>query len=284
MALRKITGQVIPPQPPPKTMSPDETFAYLWRHGGPMRPMDYEDAKDPILPPQWLMQEKLRGIRGILYKGLVYSRDGNRLYALDYIFPTSEELIFDGELYIEGLSQEEMISVIRGNALTKDLYFRVFDMVDFGMVQCTRLDTLRRFCNKHSRIWPISQIQDFDEADYEYHIKLGHEGVVYRNLYAKYGCGYQPCVRKRKPSKDAEAKVIGVLEEVSKDGTPQGRAGSLQCVLDNGITFKCAGLNDTLKSRYWLQPPKRITFKYDHLSDAGVPVHANFLCEREENI
>ena len=266
-------------------LTPEQTFRKLWRCGGPMRAMNYGQQREAILGSTWVMQEKLRGIRGVLYGDRMYSKLGNEFIHMRGKF-NSKNYILEGEIYYEEMSQEEHQSAVHGGVGHDLLSFFIFDIVDFDRSYVDRWQLLQKIQTEIEGDTYVLGVAPPEEYDYQYIIRNGGEGVVYKHKYAKYNCGPQPTVIKRKEVQDAEAVVIGVNEEVSIEGVPKGRCGSLQCLTLEGKHFvDIGGLTDELKAYFWSFPPNgtTINFKYDHLSDKGVPVNPRFNYVRRED-
>ena len=81
---------------------------------------------------------------------------------------------------------------------------------------------------------------------------------------------------KLKPKKKDEYKIIGWNEEISVEGTPKGRIGSLIMSSQAGDEFAVsAGLDSEEKDRLWkirdLLPGRTAIVHYQHLTNRKVP-------------
>ena len=99
------------------------------------------------------------------------------------------------------------------------------------------------------------------------------EGLMLHLASAHYQKGRNPALMKLKKYQDAEATVIGYTEG---KGKYQNQLGAIQVKTSNGIVFKIgSGFSDAQRAK----PPKigtLITFKYNGLTQAGIPRFARF--------
>jgi DNA ligase-1 len=102
---------------------------------------------------------------------------------------------------------------------------------------------------------------------------LGGEGLMLRQPGSRYEAGRSSTLLKLKRFHDAEAKVI---EHQPGAGRHNGRLGALLVALPDGTTFAVGtGLTDSQRN----SPPavgSVITFRYQELSDRGVPRFPSF--------
>jgi len=108
---------------------------------------------------------------------------------------------------------------------------------------------------------------------------LGGEGLMLREPGSSYEIGRSQTLLKVKRFIDAEARVVG--HEPGK-GRHKGRLGALQCELADGTKFSVgSGFSDAER----MQPPAvgtTITFRYQELSDRGVPRFPTFVRVRSD--
>ena len=95
-----------------------------------------------------------------------------------------------------------------------------------------------------------------------------------RQAGSAYEPGRSPTLLKVKRFHDDDARVI---EHVPGRGRHQGRLGALLVQLDNGVSFSVgSGLSDAQRN----DPPpvgSRVTFRYQELTDRGVPRFPTFV-------
>jgi DNA ligase-1 len=103
---------------------------------------------------------------------------------------------------------------------------------------------------------------------------LDGEGLMLRESGSRYIAGRSNTLLKVKTFRDAEARVIGYQPGC---GRHKGRMGALVVELANGVQFEIGtGFSDLQRER----PPtigSTISFRYQELSDAGVPRFGSFL-------
>ena len=108
---------------------------------------------------------------------------------------------------------------------------------------------------------------------------LGGEGLMLRQPGSKYAVGRSATLLKVKTFQDAEAAVIG---HQAGEGRHKGRLGALLVRLPNGTEFAIGtGFSDRERS----SPPligATVTFRYQELSDGGVPRFPSYVGIRED--
>jgi len=173
----------------------------------------------------------------------------------------------DGELYIHGEDFESIHSIVsRTVNLHPEFYhaqFHVFDVAIENCGQFSRLIKLNNLLNdipgfgqSYSPIQkvPVEVANSFDEIydNYNAFLSDGYEGIIIRHPAAYYLRKRSPYIMKFKPKKDDFYLVLGVQEEISKDGQPKGRVGAFVCEGSTGDTFTCgSGLTAEDRERYW---------------------------------
>jgi DNA ligase-1 len=108
---------------------------------------------------------------------------------------------------------------------------------------------------------------------------LGGEGLMLRQAQSKYVAGRSSTLLKVKSFKDDEAVVIG---HQPGTGRHKGRLGALLVRLASGKEFAIGtGFSDKEREK----PPaigSTVTFKYQELSDGGVPRFPSYGGARED--
>jgi DNA ligase-1 len=105
-------------------------------------------------------------------------------------------------------------------------------------------------------------------------LSLGSEGLMLRQPGSLYETGRSPTLLKVKRFQEAEARVVG-YEQGS--GRHKGRLGALLVETANGTCFAVGtGLTDAQRDN---PPPvgSTITFRYQELTDRGVPRFPSFV-------
>jgi ATP-dependent DNA ligase len=258
----------------------------------------YPFSEDRLLKwsPPYIVQPKLDGDRCInkpLAAGSVLmTSEENQFFSVPHI---TEQLMdsdlwsipLDGELYSHPLYLEgghELIHAIASRTVNlhprhKELEFWVFDMKS-AYEQHKRLEFLRNLSFPASiRFTPYIICNNLNEIKnaYDQIIKRGFEGIVVRHMYNMYAESKRSTfLMKFKPKRKDVYKIVGWNEEISKEGIPKGRIGSIIFSSQEGDEFAVsAGLNDEdrealWKQRHWLAGRHGIVH-YQHLTNKHIP-------------
>lgn len=249
--------------------------------------------------PPYIVQPKYNGFRCRAIP-LVTGPKGN-----EYLMLSSEENVFysvphlndalsniglkcelDGELYCHGMSLEDINSIssrtVNLHQHYKDLEYHIFDMV-IEEPQMRRLVLIDGLKNLHPKIKvsPFWLCENLDEVKkiYDKIIKLGYEGIIVRHFTGAYETKRSTMLMKFKPKKHDSYKIIGWNEELTMEGAPKSRIGSLTMSSQAGDEFSVsAGLDFNEKARLWeirdSLAGKTAIVHYQHLSNRRVPTGA----------
>jgi ATP-dependent DNA ligase len=260
-----------------------------------MKCYPFEEKRLAKWKPPYIVQPKYDGVRcrAIPLSGangdkcLLLSSEENVIFSVPHLNQIIGGLNLhaelDGELYCHGMSFEQIVSItsrtVNLHPDYKRIQFHCFDVVNKEpqMKRSLIIENLRGL-NSHiivSPFWLCSTLDDVKEV-YDKVIKLGYEGIIVRNSMGPYEVKRSLWVMKFKPKKCDTYKIVGWNEEVSINGTPKGRIGSLIMASQNNDTFSVsAGLNDNEKARLWLirdeLAGKDAVVHYQHLTDKKVP-------------
>lgn len=264
---------------------PDKDEALAFQEFSPQKAQNYLDYAQKIVYP-CLGQKKLDGFRLMIDKGgNAWSKQGEPIELPSHWIGVKEFAIncggLDGEVYAglkdkEGLSLQKIISAFRKpNQDTPKLKYYVYDIPnDATMLSRNKtleyLDATKPESVVIVKGVPISTPEEGDEF-FENVVQAGYEGIVYRNLEAKYEFGKRSYnLIKRKKRETTEAKV----QSVEKD---KNSWGILHCVLETGVQFKCQMRVDVAEKNYRLYENaleligKTIEVEFEALSDGGAP-------------
>lgn len=238
-------------------------------------------------PTGWWMSEKLDGVRAYWDGKQFISRNGSVYAAPDWFCKVMPNIPLDGELWGGRKNFQKATGIIRrhDNAghLWIDITYMVFDVPTHNEVFESRIN----FCDDVVRKAQsgIIQLHKHELCKNVQHLKttlenielLGGEGLMLRKPGSLYETKRSPTLLKVKTFHDAEAKVV---EYLPGKGRNKGRIGALIVELSNGIRFSVGtGLSDEEREK----PPaigSTITYRYQELSDGGVPRFPSFVCER----
>jgi DNA ligase 1 len=259
------------------------------------RPAASAEAKDapPLLLAQtwdnatdltdWWMSEKLDGVRAFWDGKQFLSRQGNLFHAPDWFVAGLPAEPLDGELWIGRKQFQRTVSIVRRqdkSDLWKEVRFLVFDAPGCDGGFEARLEFLSEALrakqqpyarlHEHQRCQGLPQLRE-ELARVE---ALGGEGLMLRQPGSVYEIGRSFTLLKIKTFRDAEAVVLG--HQPGK-GKFKGLLGALMVQLPDGTEFSVGtGLSDAERAA---PPPvgSVITFRYQELSDGGVPRFPSFV-------
>lgn len=244
----------------------------------------YEDQD----PTGWWLSEKLDGVRAYWDGKQFVSRLGNSYLAPEWFIEGLPEFPLDGELFAGRGRFQHTVSVARrmdkGEGW-RSLAYVIFDAPGLEHGFEDRIRHLEEHFAK--RPWPQAQVLEHRVCkgvdDLQAELKrveaLGGEGVMLRKPGSRYVAGRSDTLLKVKSFLDSEARVVG---HQAGTGKHEGRLGALLVELPNGTRFKVGtGMSDAERK----QPPavgEIITFRYQELTDAGVPRFPSFIGVRQD--
>jgi DNA ligase 1 len=255
-----------------------------------------KDTAPPILlahkwevehdPTGWWMSEKLDGVRAYWDGEAFVSRLGNRFFAPDWFVADLPADTLDGELWVDRKKFQKTISIVRSGGAGEDwraVSYVVFDAPNakgaFEHRVAHAQKVLARSGAPHARWHDHVTCTGVDHlrAELDRVEKLGGEGLMLRQPGSLYVVGRSTTLLKVKTFQDAEARVVGHAPGAGKH---KGRVGALIVELPDGTRFNVGtGLSDAEREA----PPKLgavITFRYQELSDDGVPRFPSYVGER----
>jgi DNA ligase 1 len=246
-----------------------------------------EDSGPPVLLAEswdnatdltgWWMSEKLDGVRAYWDGKQFLSRQGNIYHAPDWFVEGLPTVALDGELWIDRKKFQRTVSIVRRqdkSDLWKEVRFLIFDAPAATGGFEDRLAFLKdalakntaKFASQHAheRCKSLEALR----AELARIEALAGEGLMLRQPGSKYVAGRSSTLLKVKTFHDAEAVVVG---HQAGAGRHKGRMGALLVRLPNGTDFAIGtGFSDREREN----PPTigaTVTFRYQELSDAGVP-------------
>lgn len=268
-------GTALPPKRASKTekKGPPLLLAEKWDNA-----MDLSD---------WWMSEKLDGVRAYWDGKQLLSRQGNVYHAPDWFLKGLPEIPLDGELWMDRKSFQKTVSIVRRQDKSdhwKQIRLLLFDAPQADGDFETRLDVLKSEITPKKT--PHVAVLEHEICEGLKHLKkelarieaLGGEGLMLREPRSMYQVGRSATLLKVKTFHDAEATV---LDHQGGKGKHKGRLGALVVQLADGTEFSVGtGLSDKQRE----DPPpvgSTITFRYQELSDAGVPRFPSFVRVRK---
>jgi len=261
-------------------------------HFEPMLAHKWEDQKDKVKYPIY-SQPKLDGIRCIVKKDGMWSRNGKKIIsaphiyeAMKHLFKTNPDLIFDGELYADKYANDfnAIVSLVKKTKPTaqdlidsaKVIEYHIYDLPSNAGIFTERYKELHNKIKLPSCCVIVETYLVETEKDaltlYGNYVASGYEGQMLR-LNLPYENKRSKSLLKHKSFIDTEYKIIGV--EQGK-GNLTGKMGALVFKTSKGDTFN-ASINggwDYLEE-LWNSKDKLIgkqaTVKYFNLTPDGKP-------------
>ena len=236
----------------------------------------------------WWLSEKLDGVRALWDGTRFISRLGNPFFAPDWFVESLPKVPLDGELWLGRKRFQRTVSIVRRqdkSDLWKELSFVVFDAPKLEKGFEDRLEFVKECLQGNSS--PYAKALDQQVCQSVEHLRqelarleaLGAEGVMLRRPGSRYEGGRSSTLLKVKSFHDAEARVLAHQEGA---GRHKGRLGALLVQLADGTKFAVGtGFSDAERE----SPPavgSLITFRYQELSDGGVPRFPSYVGVRAE--
>ncbi len=236
----------------------------------------------------WWMSEKLDGVRAYWDGKQFLSRQGNLFHAPDWFVEKFPPMPLDGELWLARKSFQRTFSIVRRqdkSDLWNELTFIVFDAPAIEDVFERRQEYLNNCWADHRTsfigVLQHERCRDLDHLREELARieRLGGEGLMLRQPESRYEAGRSSTLLKVKRFHEAEATVIGQLPGA---GRHKGRLGALAVQLSDGTRFSVGtGFSDAQRDNP-LAIGSVITFRYQELSDRGVPRFPSFVRVRSD--
>lgn len=233
---------------------------------------------------EYLISEKLDGIRAFWDgKGFV-TRSGNKLNAPDWFTQHFPTIPLDGELWAGRGGFQHVARTVLDTQPDDDSWlsvsFMVYDTPTPNMAFSQRYDMLHESITalNHPHIQVIEQfkVKDLNELEkaLDETTDAGGEGLMIHHEDNLYQLGRSEQLLKLKHYQDAEAKVVGYEEG---KGKYTGMMGAIWVVTSDNIRFKIGtGFKDTERQ----SPPKigtTVNFRYNGLTDSGIPRFARYV-------
>ena len=270
------------------------------RWKGIMKCYPFEEERLAKWKPPYIVHIKYDGFRsksipiqtGLkLNEYLLLSSEGNVQYSVPHIDRAFSSLHldgeFDGELYSHRLYLEggfDLISSIVSRTVNlhprhEEIEFHCFDIIN-DLPQMKRLLIIENLKDLHPKIkvapfWICETLDEIKKV-YDEIIEKGYEGIVVRHFSNFYEEKRSTYVMKFKPKKQDTYEIVGWNEEISIEGEPKGRIGSLIMSSQTGDTFAVgAGLDSNEKDLLWKIRDKISDHKaivhYQHLTNKKIP-------------
>lgn len=236
----------------------------------------------------WWMSEKLDGVRAYWDGKRFLSRLGNAYHAPSWFTAQLPDTPLDGELWVGRKKFQRCVSIVRrldAGPDWREVRYLVFDAPAMAAPFEARMQHLQEFLSTHKPPY-VQYVEQALCTDID-HMRselrrvegLGGEGLMMRRPGSRYEVGRSHSLLKVKSFHDAEARVIGHQPGTGKH---KGRLGALLVEMPNGIQFNVGtGLSDREREN---PPPVGaiITYRYQELSDGGVPRFPSYVGVRHD--
>jgi DNA ligase-1 len=238
---------------------------------------------------QYLVSEKLDGVRAIWDGQSLRFRSGKTINAPRWFLDGLPKTPLDGELWLGRGSFERLSGIVRkevpDDAEWRQVRYMIFELPGAPGTFAQRAEQISETVRQADVSW-LSEIEQFPVVDRDSLqkrmkevVKAGGEGLMLHRAEAPYETGRSDTLLKMKPWADAEATVIG--HQPGK-GKHAGVLGALRVRTEDGREFSLgSGFSDQQRR----DPPPvgaTVTYRYHDLTRNGMPRFASFLRVRVE--
>lgn len=241
-----------------------------------------------INPADYLVSEKLDGVRAVWDGRTLRFRSGQIINAPAWFIEKLPKHALDGELWMGRGNFDRVSGATRRlepiDSEWQEITYQVYELPDGVGSFSDRVNALRTSLSNIDAPWVrvLAQFNVVDDQALQLKLqqiaRAGGEGLMLHRADAVWQTGCSDVLLKLKKQMDAEAKVIGYLPGKGKH---EGRVGALLVEMQDGKRFQLGtGLSDEQR----VNPPEigsTVTYRYRDLTPQGVPRFANFLRIRE---
>jgi DNA ligase-1 len=245
--------------------------------------------REPLQAAEYLVSEKLDGVRGRWDGRRLITRGGQLIATPAWFTAGWPDTPLDGELWI-GRGQFEPVSALVRSATPQSerwraVRFMLFDLPAHAGVFAERVEAMQALVARTGspQLQMIPQHRVSGGAELEARLQRvlaeGGEGLMLHHRQAHYRPGRSDALLKLKPFEDAEGTVVGYRPG---RGKYRGMTGALVLELDNGRQLRLgSGLSDAERAH---PPPlgSRVSFRHSGLTSTGLPRFARYLRLRHD--
>lgn len=256
------------------------------------------------------IQPKLDGVRCLAYwenGEIILQSRGGKFYSLPHIALAlkpilPEDAIFDGELYLHGLSCQTITSYVKKHnpGLTETIKYHVYDVPTIDgndhpwsvrREYVFKIDDLIENAGFDPENYPVEGVfttRILNENELfkfqSFYVQNGYEGGIARNLHGMYEWGYRSKnLLKIKNFEDHEFEIVGFLNGRGKNETTV----TWECVAENGKTFTVVPKGDKSFREEMLRNGQKyigykLKVKHHGWTDDGLPRFPVGICIRED--
>lgn len=243
-----------------------------------------EVYRNQIDVSQYLVSEKLDGVRAIWDGQQLVFRSGRTINAPSWFLQGLPRQALDGELWMGRGTFEQLSGIVRrdvpDDAEWRQIRYMIFELPDAPGTFAERAENIRELVRQAKVPWlvEIEQVRVVDRSSLQKKmneiVKAGGEGLMLHRADALYETGRSDTLLKMKPWADAEAVVIA--HQPGK-GKYAGKMGALRVHAEDGRVFLLgSGFSDAQRQN---PPPigTTLTYRYRDLTSKGLPRFASFL-------
>lgn len=238
---------------------------------------------------QYLVSEKLDGVRAIWNGKTLNFRSGKEINAPRWFIDGLPKQALDGELWLGRQKFDQLSGIVRREVADdqawRQVRYMIFELPGAAGDFRERAEAIRQLVRQTNVPW-LQEIEQFSVVDRNSLQKLlkdvvkgGGEGLMLHRADAPYETGRSDILLKVKPWEDSEAAVVGYR---SGKGKFAGQMGALRVRMPDGKEFSLgSGFSDELRRK----PPALgavVTYRYRDLTSKGLPRFASFLRVYEE--
>ena len=233
---------------------------------------------------QYLVSEKLDGVRAVWDGQTLRFRSGNQIHAPRWFLDGLPKQPLDGELWLGRGNFERLSGIVRrdvpDDADWRQVRYMIFELPGAVGSFRERAEQISQVVHQIHVPW-VQEIQQFSVVDrnslqkqLKDIVKQGGEGLVLHRADAPYETGRGDILLKMKPFDDAEAVVVGYQ---TGKGKHLGKLGALRVRTPEGREFSLGtGFTDEQRKK----PPamgETVTYRYRDVTNSGLPRFASFL-------
>ncbi len=236
---------------------------------------------------QYYVSEKLDGVRGYWDGKQLLTRQGNLINSPSWFTQYWPAFPIDGELWLDRGQFQALLSCVSKHSAEenktiscwRNVRFMMFDLPQHQGDFNERVNKMQGLLIQipSPYLAMISQVRLTDVSALDNKLNevttAQGEGLMLHLASAHYQTGRNPALMKLKKHQDGEASIISYTEG---KGKYKNLLGAIKVKTSDGITFKIgSGFSDIQRAN----PPKVgtiITFKYNGLTQAGIPRFARF--------
>lgn len=254
----------------------------------PPAPMLAKHWQSGLDPSDYLVSEKLDGVRALWDGQTLYFRSGRTIQAPTWFTAGLPPVALDGELWIARRNFDRLSGIVRqsvpSDADWQLVRYMVFDMPNLPKPFAERARQLASLVAERAVPWleALNQTRVADAAQLRTRLAAvdaeGGEGLMLHHARGLWHSGRSDMLRKLKPMPDEEGVV---LAHVPGKGQFQGQMGALRIRAPNGQVFTLgSGFSQAERGQ---APPvgSVVTYRYRGYTPAGLPRFASFVRLRE---